>query len=156
MAIKNPEEFIPTVQMVSEHHRPPMAYGTMLVSLEQCCGCSKWMVAPLYNFAKFPCFYLSSFEAQVKAAGWEINSYVTRAVGDNEYHICLTCQKADIGTFKCAMCDQERKSSEKHETFGMGEGTVEYACETCYSTLPAKEWDTRSEELEKAHRYDGC
>lgn len=152
MPLTKPEDFVPSV-VLSPEHAPSRAYGTMLVALCKCGGCGRWMVEPLSTYNPFPSYYLASFSAQVKAAGWAVNSYATKSVGPVEVQICAACKAADVGNFTCALCGEARRSSEVQETFGVED--TEYLCKPCYGMVPAKAWDERCEALEKAHRHDG-
>jgi hypothetical protein len=148
------EDFVPRVVLVTERSAPT-AYGTMVVGLHRCGGCERWMVEPLSDYKPFPGYFLSSFVAQVKAAGWAINGYATKSVDGKDVPICKDCKEADVGDFVCALCGQARKSSQVQEAYGYG-GNGDYLCKPCYESVPAKRWDDRCDELEKAHQYDHC
>lgn len=151
MALQDAKDFVPALVLESGGR----AYGTMLVGLQRCGGCNKWMVEPLSSHKPFPFHYQTSFEKQCAAAGWAINGYATKSVGDREVPICRACKAADVGSFKCALCEQERKSSQSEEVFGFGDG-ADHLCKPCYETTPAKAWNEKCDELEKSHQYDHC
>lgn len=139
------EEYTP--QIIKE--TDTRAYATMLVELVKCPLCGKWMIGTGDRiYGPFPKYFRISDKAQSKLAGWVQKGH--RDYGIDKY-ICVECEQADKATFTCALCHQQKKSSEIEQSFG---DPAEHLCKDCYSSVPAKEWDKRVSELEEEHQYD--
>jgi len=68
---------------------------------------------------------------------------------DNGWY-CRDCAAKNLAKFVCAMCDQERPSSEVKKSFGFGL-QADYLCKDCYATQPARAWDAKVDELYASH-----
>ena len=96
----------------------------------------------------FPYYYRDDLAAQLKRA----NIVFQGGVKDKDDHyICEECDKAGKSTFICALCEEERSSDLKEDSFG---DPPESLCKVCYETVPAKVWDKKERELWESHRWD--
>ena len=129
---------------IIEEPNSTLAYATMLVQIEKCPLCGKWMIRD----DPFPKYYMLDKDIQSKRAGWVKVGH--RDHGIDKY-VCVECNAADFATFKCVLCQQQRKSSEVERSFG---DPPEFLCKDCYLTTPAKQWDEKVSELEEEHQYD--
>ncbi|WP_394845008.1 hypothetical protein LZC95_49150 [Pendulispora brunnea] len=125
-------------------------YVALAVRVKRCASCHLPMIPaadrmPLYS-AGFP--HMTP-EQQAKRAGWpEITLYAVNIEGR---HICDACALQGHAKFLCALCQKERDSSAIQARFGT---RAEYLCKPCYVTVPAAEWDAKSDELSQKHRHD--
>lgn len=125
-------------------------YGTMLVELETCKHCKKKIVRGDGGWRDgnpFPHWVGVNFEAQLKRAGWRRG----RKTRDDDGWICAACDAAGKDTITCALCREERPTSEIQDSLG---DPPDFLCKTCFTTKPAKEWSEAVENLHEAHRYD--
>ena len=120
-------------------------YAKVLIELHKCPSCKALAV----NLDEpFPLYYELHLRAQVQRAGIGILSHVSIDHGD---YICKKCEAEDKALFKCVLCEQDRKSSEIEDSFGL---PPEHLCKSCYASVPAKKWDETVERLRREHRYD--
>ena len=125
-----------------------VVYGVMMVELEVCPLCTQVMIMePGRNGHPFPTALQDTFTAQRLRAGWQTQSEVQQG---HDY-ICTACAEAGRATFVCALCEQERPSSEVHDSWG---DPVESLCTTCYQTVPAAIWEAKTKQLYERHRWD--
>lgn len=137
-------KFKPTV--LASHHGPT---GLMLVALDECPICHKYMVhAPAGTRKLFPPHYTGcGFEEQLKRADWVVAS----AVKVDDHLICAPCAGQGKATFFCYLCQTTKPTSEICEDFG---DPAEFLCKQCYETVPAKRWNEATQRLRELHRYD--
>ena len=141
------DDFIPKILGSDDDEH---VYVTLAVRVKRCATCCRPMIPaadrmPLYS-AGYP--YMTPAE-QAKRAGWpDITLY---AVNVDGRHICDACAAEGHATFRCAMCQEERESTAIQARFGM---RAEYLCKPCYTTVPAAQWDAKSNELAFKHRHD--
>lgn len=135
-------------EIIEEHTHT--AYGTLLVTLEKCHVCEKWMIAmycPPTHFGSSSLFGPIGFDYQIKEAGWVLRSGATR----DDYEICKECFNAGQEGFRCALCNQVKPMSKSQESFGY---PTEYLCKDCFEIIPAKVWAEKVKELIEKHKYD--
>lgn len=125
------------------------AYGEMLVELQRCPICQKYMIVNYENrySSTFPHYKNLDFNAQIKAAGWVKKSY---AKIDDKY-ICEVCKESGKASFTCALCAQRHSMDKIQDSFG---DPPELLCKNCYEITPAKLWDEKVNTLRDAHKYD--
>ena len=122
---------------------------TFEVRTNRCNMCKNRMVCDFpggYSYV-FPTYYNNNFEAQAKRAGFVLQSTVKV---DGSY-ICNKCSASGTADFECSLCYQRHPTNEIEESFG---DPPEHVCESCYSTVSAKEWDEHIGRLEDEHKYD--
>ncbi len=141
------DDFIPTViAETGDDH----VYVAMAVRVKCCAACRRPMIPaadrmPLYS-AGFP---QMTPEEQAKRAGWpELTLYATSIDGRL---ICDQCAKEGHARFLCSLCNQIRTADEIKARFGV---RAEYLCKPCYLTVPAAQWDAKSDELARKYRHD--
>lgn len=141
------ERYVP--EIVPNRH---MTYAKFLIEIHKCsvCGAFVTPTPARWSFVNagdpFPRYHRIGFVAQAKAAGIK--------VGRNRFNdqtLCLDCAAQKRGTFKCALCGQERASSDVRESIG---DPPEHLCEPCYQTAPAAKWDEVTERLKEEHCHD--
>ncbi len=96
----------------------------------------------------FPVYCKADLIAQMKRASIVFSSEIKDKDG---YLICEDCAKKGKATFICALCEKEKASDLKQESFG---DTPEFLCKDCYNTVSAKVWDKKVKELYDSHRWD--
>lgn len=132
-------------------------WATVLIQLNRCAVCRTPMLpkphSPEYGAPPWPTYYRISMTAQRVAAGWHWESGIRDG---NARTVCHVCAKADKGTFTCYICDQERPSSQLHQTYGDTDHSTDHTCTVCYDTIPASQWDAAEQKLEEQHRFDFC
>lgn len=109
-----------------------------------CCGGKMMKEAP---YGVFPYCFEECQDAQMKNKGI---SLISDAKIDDDY-ICSDCKGKGKASFICALCEERQESDLIKESFG---SPAEYLCEECYSTVSAKEWEKKTQELSESHRYD--
>jgi len=141
------DDFIPkVVGAIDEDH----VYVAMAVRVKRCATCRRPMIPaadrmPLYSAG----LQHMTPEQQAKRAGWpELTKYAENIDGR---HICDECAEKGHAQFKCALCNEDRSSKDIKARFGT---RAEYLCKPCYATVPAAEWEAKSDELAQKHRYD--
>jgi hypothetical protein len=122
-------------------------YGILMVRLRKCKYCGGWMFDEENSYPS-PC-YENGIDKQLERAGWKKQGYVGMQTLDVQ--ICEECVGKDAKTFLCAICGKQKKSSEIEECIGY---SAEYLCKDCFSSISAKEWDEKVEELEEKHKWD--
>jgi len=132
-----PEDFTPTVLAPG--------FGVVMVATETCAACMRTMIRTGTG-AGFPAFWRAGRVEQMKRAGWAERAYATNA---SDKPLCKDCAPT-AGAFRCALCKQERHGVAE-DSYG---DPAEHLCTPCYETVPAKVWDEKDRELQKAHRYD--
>ena len=139
------DKYIPTVVGV----RYGRTYGVMLVELDNCPKCGKYMVSPEGNrwASPFPIYNEYAFDSQIKAAGWVEKSHVKI----DDHVICQECASSGRADFECSLCRKRYPSDQVQESFG---DPPEFLCQSCYRTVPAKDWESKVEKLKNSHRYD--
>lgn len=121
-------------------------YARFLLALEKCPSCHKYMIVRPHRARNtFPRYHKLTFEAQVKAAEFVITS---DSQVDDKY-ICEDCAGAGKASFICALCKQRKSSDKIQERIG---DPPEFLCADCYETVPAKEWESIWNQLERSHR----
>lgn len=135
-------EYTPQIFKKQSHG---LAYGLMVVELRKCPICEKWM---LNRSNSFPNMDENREVLQLQRAGWVHKSSMEN---NNMDYICEECKTHARVKFTCAICGEERTSSEIQEQFGY---PAEYLCKECYSKVSAKEWDVKVEELDTKHHWD--
>ena len=128
-------------------------YAKLVVPLTRCPTCDCLM---LYRYSYqwsgfesiFPKWVQINLYEQLSKAGILIYSHFK---DKDDKFICRECAKEGKNTFVCALCDEERTSDLKEESYG---DSPEYLCSVCYESVSAKEWDKKNEELREAHKYD--
>jgi hypothetical protein len=135
----------PTPEIVQRH--ASYVYATILAEFPLCTTCSRPMITNSHS-APWPVYVFYNAEAQRQAAGW---GYRSHSVDRDGEPICQDCAAAGKATFICALCSEERTSSEVAESIG---DPAEHLCNVCYTTRPAKEWAEKLDKLHKSHRWD--
>lgn len=124
-------------------------YAVFEIELDRCAICERAMVPLAATRANvWPVFYSDTLEAQAKRGGFPIASNLTRD-GDA---ICRACAQEGRAGFTCAHCEQFRTTDQAVRVFGIDDQDV--LCQTCYETVPAKQWDGVVQTLHDRHRYD--
>ena len=123
-------------------------YIKVLLELERCsvCDCLMMDVTGLKKVS--PKYYKLELVKQLEKAKIQKRSSVY--IGSDSW-LCEKCAAEDKARFKCALCRQDKKSSEIKQSFGY---QPEYLCTSCYATAPAKIWDEKVTQLREAHRWD--
>ena len=139
------ENYIPTV-ISDELGRTH--YGKVLVELEKCPICHRYMIdSRNAKYGLFPKYCKITIEKQIERAGW-----VQRSCVEVDGHdICRECAEAGKADFLCALCEQRKLTDKIEESFG---DLAEHLCADCYESVPAKIWDKKVEKLRERHRYD--
>lgn len=119
-------------------------YGLFALPIERCAHCKKKMSDGGFSHRNN-----MTFNSQMSRAGWEIKSHVESDVDRGP--ICKSCADTGVARFECALCHEAQPYSEVQISIG---DSPEYLCKTCYSEIPAKQWDEIYEELNNRHRYD--
>ena len=96
----------------------------------------------------FPYFYGASLRAQLERANIMFRGDTK---DKDDHYICEECDKSGKSTFICALCEEERTSELKHDSWG---DPPEFLCTVCYETVPAKTWEKKERKLYDSHRYD--
>lgn len=118
------------------------------VALGTCCKCENDMVAsPCAGDLTFSLYRKDNFLPQVARGGFCVQSKIKV----DGFYICTDCARNGRADFLCAICLSRHPTNKTKESFG---NPQEHLCLDCYSSVPAREWDEKCEELEKAHRYD--
>lgn len=124
------------------------AYGEVLVRLEKCPICGRYMLhIPKGCDKPFPSYYKLRIQQQMKNVAWVLKSHIKV---DDEY-ICKECVGAGKATFECSLCYERYPTTDIKEQFG---NPADYLCVHCYATVTAKVWERKIKELEEEHRYD--
>jgi hypothetical protein len=141
------EDFKPEIIQDNKTH----AYAIMMVELKVCPICGKYMLysdnSSYYRYA-FPKYELINFDNQVKKAGWVITS----STEVKDVYVCQDCVKNGKVEFTCSLCGIKQPTSQIQETIGGYD--KDYLCQTCYTTKTAKEWEEKTDDLHKEHRWD--
>jgi hypothetical protein len=141
------DDFIPTIIAETDDDH---VYVTIAVRVKRCATCGRPMIPaadrmPLYG-AGFP---QMTPEEQARRAGWpELTLYAANFDGRL---ICDPCAKAGHARFKCSLCHQIRPAEDVKARFGV---RAEYLCKPCYQTVPAAQWDAKTDELAHKYRHD--
>jgi len=123
-------------------------YGKVLVELEKCPLCGKYMVdAKGAKYGLFPKYININIDKQMERAGWVLRS-CTKV---DDKNICSECTEAGKADFLCTLCKQRKPTDKIKEEIG---DPTEYICTDCYETMPAKEWDEKICKIREIHRYD--
>ena len=123
-------------------------YGKVLVELEKCPICGKYMLDSRdAKYGLFPKYVDIKIEKQMERAGWVQRSCVK--VDDND--ICFECAEAGKADFLCALCKDRKPTDKVEESIG---DPPEFLCTDCYESVPAKTWNAALHELRKSHCYD--
>lgn len=132
-------------------HWEDMAYGKVIVELNKCPSCGRWMLDKSANEqgwpAVWPAVHSGNIREQLERAGWVFSSDTKK---DNET-ICSVCASEGKGGFTCSLCNQYRTSDQEQEAFG---DPLDYLCTVCYETVSAKVWHDKYNSLYDAHKYD--
>ncbi|MCJ7507540.1 MAG: hypothetical protein MUO85_02265 [candidate division Zixibacteria bacterium] len=145
LAMNEIENYIPTVisDELGQTH-----YGKVLVELEKCHICHRYMINSRdAKYGLFPKYDKITIEKQMERAGWVQRS----SVEVDEKYICCECAEAGKADFHCSLCNQRRLTDKIQESFG---DPAEFLCTPCYESVPAKVWDEKVEKLREVHRYD--
>lgn len=119
-----------------------------LVKASVCPECGRYMVmSPTRDWGTFPRYHKLTFSAQVKAAGFCVQS----GVQSNGEYICKDCMQAGRAWFCCDLCKQKMSTDKIEMQFG---NPPVYLCSECYATIPAKKWDDAVSKLSDAHKYE--
>lgn len=121
-------------------------YVEMLIEAKKCPICSKVMIHKA-KAGIFPMYIAINQDAQMKNAGIVFTSNVS--VDDKL--ICVECEASGKADFKCELCGERRPTNLIQESFGY---PPEFLCKVCYETVPAKQWDEKTDELYDQHKYD--
>jgi len=116
------------------------------LKVEECACCKRPMMIKANN-GLFPYYIGDNQESQMKKQGIVFSSHSKK----NNQKICIECEKSGKASFVCALCHENRGSEEVEESFG---DPAEYLCKECFSTVSAKVWEEKTDELSRAHRYD--
>jgi len=143
-----PEELVPKIIQI-EGQSERLAYGTMIVEIEQCFKCERYMTGRADRKCAyiFPLWREIDFNTQLKKAGWVMRSPIQ--IGDQK--ICVECADAGKADFLCALCNQRRPTSKIQSIFG---DPPEFLCKDCYETVTAEKWDKKVNNLYECHKYD--
>ncbi len=115
------------------------------VETDECPLCKKTMVTEIPKHTGIiPNWVKLSQEAQMKGTGLV---YTGNARVD-DHLVCRECEEAGKADFKCELCKRRHPTSKIKESFGE---PAEFLCTDCYEAVPAKEWDTKVEELNEQH-----
>jgi hypothetical protein len=124
-------------------------YIQMLLEGEKCHICKKVMIKKSNFYGGiFPKFCAINQEAQAKRSDLV---YFSNTKVDDKY-ICNECESSGKATFICTLCDEHLPTSKIK--LGIGTDDIDYLCTDCFSTVPAKIWHEKIEELEEDHRFD--
>ena len=137
------DNFIPEV--IKEENHP--IYGLVLVQLNPCSLCKKFMLSANIQNRCFLLYYKNDIEHQISRAGWVEQSNIKV---DDKY-ICRECEREGKADFLCSLCKQRKSTKKIEDSFG---DPPEFLCKDCYETIPAKIWNEKRNKLQKIHRWD--
>lgn len=117
----------------------------MLVKSDPCSICNKMMIVRKPEI--FPAYFKVNQDAQIKSANL---AYYGNVEVDGK-KICHECEAAGRADFLCEMCGKRHPTSQIQESFGW---PPDFLCKICYGSVPAKQWEEKTEELYESHKYD--
>ena len=120
-------------------------YVEMTLQTKKCPCCGKLMLEK--SETNFPSYHILNQKSQMKNLGLV---YVGKILVDDE-PICVECEEAGKADFLCELCGVRKPSSKIKENIGY---PSVFLCSDCYSTVTAKEWDEKIDELHEEHRFD--
>lgn len=126
-------------------------YVEMLVEAKECHLCKKVMIkegCPLTCGGSFPNYQNLDIKKQAENVGM---TFISDLEVDDK-PICIECKEAGKADFLCAICKERKLTDRVHKSFGLY--NIDFLCEDCYETVPAKTWEEKEDQLYSAHRYD--
>lgn len=124
-------------------------FAAVMIEVDICPSCRRIMVTvDDIHRHPFPQWRAVDLNEQLRRAGWVVTGDGRQPDGQP---ICRDCTTAGKARFLCALCGHEQPTDQIEQCFG---DPPDYLCKTCYTTVPAAEWDTIKHRLWEEHRYD--
>jgi len=123
------------------------AFVTFALQIRSCPICDRLMMYPKVR-GLFPGVAFMQQKDQMKAL--DIVGVGEAIPGDTwGRHACEICTAEGKVFFECFICKEQRPANERHKDV-----YHEAVCNTCYETIPAKQWDEIMDEIDADHKYD--